>query len=88
MFALAARSVQSQQPLVVESASAVTVSCTCYGVAGCLVAVLCALFAAPVCSAPLGSLLRLSVIVASCRTLSFCCSSPGFLPLAFVRAWV
>ena len=24
----------------------------------------------------------------SCRTLSFCCSSPGFLPLAFVQAWI
>ena len=36
----------------------------------------------------MGSLLRHSVTLASCRTLSFCCFSPGFLPLAFVQAWV
>ena len=28
------------------------------------------------------------VPLASCRTLSFCCFSPGFLPLVFVQAWV
>ena len=44
--------------------------------------------AAPICWDPLGSFLRLSLTVVSCRTLSFCCSSPGFLPLAFVQAWV
>ena len=44
--------------------------------------------AAPVGWASLGSLLRSSVPLASCRTLSFCCFSPGFLPLAFVQAWV
>ena len=40
---------------------------------------------APVCWALVGSLLCCSVALAYCRTLSFCCSSPGFLPLAFVR---
>ena len=40
------------------------------------------------CSCGLSSLLRHSVPLASCRTLSFCCFSPGFLPLAFVQAWV
>ena len=44
--------------------------------------------AAPVCWALVGSLLRRSIALASCRTLSFCCFSPGFLPLAFVRTWV
>ena len=44
--------------------------------------------AAPVGWAPVGSLLRHSVPLASCRTLSFCCFSPEFLPLAFVQAWV
>ena len=53
-------------------------TCTCSGVAGCLVTVFRALFAAPVCWAPL----------ASCRTLSFCYFSPGFLPLAFIQTWV
>ena len=43
--------------------------------------------AAPVCWALVGSLLCRSVALASCRTLSFCCFSPGFLPLAFVRTW-
>ena len=36
----------------------------------------------------MGSLLWHSVPLASCRTLSFCCFSHGFLPLAFVQAWV
>ena len=44
--------------------------------------------AAPVSWALVGSLLRRSVVLAYCRTLSFCCFSPGFLPLAFVRTWV
>ena len=44
--------------------------------------------AAPVCWVLVGSLLRHSVAWAYCRTLSFCCFSPGFLPLAFVRTWV
>ena len=44
--------------------------------------------AAPVCWALVGSLLRRSVALVYCRTLSFCCFSPGFLPLAFVRTWV
>ena len=44
--------------------------------------------AAPVCWALVWSLLRRSVALAYCRTLSFCCFSPGFLPLAFVRTWV
>ena len=44
--------------------------------------------AAPVCWALLGSLLRRSVALASGRTLSFCFSRLGFLPLAFVRTWV
>ena len=34
--------------------------------------------AAPVCWAILGSLLRRSVALASGRTLSLCCFSPGF----------
>ena len=34
--------------------------------------------AAPVCWALLGSLLRRSVALASGRTLSLCCFSPGF----------
>ena len=63
-------------------------SCTCSGGAGCLVTVFCTLFAAPVCWASLGSLLRHSVTLASCRTLSFCYFSPGFFPLAFIQAWV
>ena len=41
-----------------------------------------------VCWALVGSLMRRSVTLASCRTLSFCCFSPGFLPLTFVQAWV
>ena len=78
---------------VVGAVSAALISwdcliCTCSGVAGCLVTVFCALFAAPVCWAPLGSLLRHSVTLASCRTLSFCYFSPGFLPLVFIQAWV
>ena len=36
----------------------------------------------------MGSLVRHSVALASCRTLSFCCFSPGFLPLVFVQTWV
>ena len=44
--------------------------------------------AAPVCWALVGSLLRHSVALAHCRTLSFCCFLPGYLPLAFVRTWV
>ena len=44
--------------------------------------------AAPVCWALVGSLLRRYVALAYGRTLSFCCFSPGFLPLAFVRTWV
>ena len=44
--------------------------------------------AAPVCCAFVGSLLRHSVTLPYCRALSFCCFSPGFLPLAFVQAWV
>ena len=44
--------------------------------------------AAPVCCALMGSLMRHSVTLAYCRALSFCCFSPGFLPLAFVPAWV
>ena len=44
--------------------------------------------AAPVCWALVGSLLGRSVALAYCRTLSFCCFSPGFLPLAFVQTWV
>ena len=44
--------------------------------------------AAPVCWALVGSLFRRSVALAYCRTLSFCCFSPGFLPLALVRTWV
>ena len=36
----------------------------------------------------MGSLVRHSVALASCRTPSFCCFSPGFLPLVFVQAWV
>ena len=40
------------------------------------------------CWALVGSLLRLYVALAYGRTLSFCCFSPGFLPLAFVRTWV
>ena len=44
--------------------------------------------AAPVCWALVGSPLRRSVALAYCRTLSFCCFSRGFLPLAFVRTWV
>ena len=44
--------------------------------------------AVPVCGALVGSLLRRSVALAYCCTLSFCCSSPGFLPLVFIRTWV
>ena len=44
--------------------------------------------AAPVCCALVGSLMRHCVTLAYCRVLSFCCFSPGFLPLAFVQAWV
>ena len=44
--------------------------------------------AAPGGCAPLVFLRRLSVPLPSCRTLSFCCFSPGFHPLAFVQAWV
>ena len=44
--------------------------------------------AAPVCWALVGSFLRHSVSLAYCLALSFCCFSPGFLPLAFVRTWV
>ena len=83
------QSVQSQQPLVVGSASAVTV----YPVPA---LVLQGVWSQPFVPSLLllfveflwGSFLRLSVTLASCRTLSFCCSSPGFLPLAFVQAWV
>ena len=53
-------------------------SCTCSGIAGCWVTVFCALFAAPVCCAPLGFHLRHSVTLASCHTLS----------LLFFLAWV
>ena len=35
-----------------------------------------------------GLLLRHYVALAYGRTLSFCCFSPGFLPLVFVRTWV
>ena len=34
--------------------------------------------AAPVCWVLVGSLLHRSVALAYCRTLSFCCFSPGF----------
>ena len=44
--------------------------------------------AAPGGCAPLVFLLRLSVLLPSCCTLSFCCFSPGVHPLAFVQAWV
>ena len=44
--------------------------------------------AAPVCWAVVGSLLCRSVALACCRTLFFCCFSPGFLPLEFVQTWV
>ena len=44
--------------------------------------------AAPVCWALLGSRFRRSVALASGRTLSLCFSRLGFLPWAFVRAWV
>ena len=44
--------------------------------------------AAPVYCARVGSLMRHSVTLAYCRALSFCCFSPGLLPLAFVQAWV
>ena len=44
--------------------------------------------AAPVCCALVGSLMRHSVTLACCCALSFCCFSPGFLPLAFAQAWV
>ena len=44
--------------------------------------------AAPGGCAPLVFLRRLSVPLPSCHTLSFCCFSPGFHPLAFVQAWV
>ena len=44
--------------------------------------------APPVCWALVGSLLRRSVFLAYWSTLSFCCFSPGFLPLVFVRPWV
>ena len=44
--------------------------------------------AAPVCWALVGSLLHRYVTFAYGRTLSFCCFSLGFLPLAFVRTWV
>ena len=43
--------------------------------------------AASVCCTLVGSLMRHSVTLAYCRALS-CCFSPGFLPLAFVQAWV
>ena len=74
--------------LVVESASAVAVyPSPALALQGVCRSSLC-LFVAPVCSAHLGSFLRLSVTLDYCRTLSFCCSSPGVLPLAFVQAWV
>ena len=41
--------------------------------------------AAPVCWALVGSLLQRYVTLAYGRTFSFCCFSPGFLSLAFVR---
>ena len=44
--------------------------------------------AAPMCCALVGFLMRHSVTLAYCRALSLCCFSPGFLPLAFVQAWV
>ena len=44
--------------------------------------------AAPGSCAPSVFLLRLSVPLPSCRTLSFCCFLPGVHPLAFVQAWV
>ena len=44
--------------------------------------------AAPVCCALVGSLVRHSITLAYYGALSFCCFSPGFLPLAFVQAWV
>ena len=44
--------------------------------------------ATPVCCALVGSLMRHSVTLVYCCALSFCCFSPGFLPLAFVQAWV
>ena len=86
--ALAAQFVESQQPLVVGSASAVTV---CPAPAMALQGVWSQSFVPSLLllfvELPWG-LLWHSVTLASCRTLSFCCSSPGFLPLAFVQAWV
>ena len=78
---LAAQFVQSQQPLVVGSPSAVTVcpapALAVQGVGRSLLYLL-----------AMGSVLRHSVTLASCRTLSFCYFSRGFLPLAFIQAWV
>ena len=85
---LAALFVQSQQPLVVGSPSAVTV---CPAPALAVQGVWSQSFIPSSCScwlSSLGSLLRHSVPLASCRTLSFCYFSPGFLPLAFIQAGV
>ena len=86
---LVALFVQSPQSFVVGSPSAVYV-CPTPALAGPVVWMRSLLYppAAPVGCAHLGSLMRHSVPLASCRTLSFCCFSPGFLPLAFVQAWV
>ena len=80
----AALFVQSQQPFVVGSHSAVNV-CPTPGLVGQVVWSLffCTLLLLLWVGAPLGSLLQSSVPLASCRTLSFCCFLPGIVPLAF-----
>ena len=82
---LAARFVQSRLPFVVSPPSDVLHLLSRVRLFG---HSLLAPPAAPVCCALVGSLMRHSVTLANCHALSFCCFSPGFLPLAFVQAWV
>ena len=84
----AALFVQSLQPFVVGSPSAVNVVLHLLWRGRLFGRGLLYPPATPVGYAPMGSLMQHSVPLASCRTLSFCCFSPGFLPLAFVQAWV
>ena len=81
---LAARFVQSRLPFVVSPPSDVSV-CPSPALAG---QVVWSQSFGPSCCALVGSLMRHSVTLAYCHALSFCCFSPGFLPLAFVPAWV
>ena len=84
----AARFVQSRLPFVVSPPSDVSV-CPSPALVGQVVwSQSFGPSAAPVCCALVGPLMRHSVTLAYCRALSLCCFSPGFLPLAFVQAWV